>query len=592
MDGGLALFAIEAGVKLGRKIHEVLIDETVERPLLLPVGDLYADIDVNRASRFFDRDENAKLVEPGGPYHDFSDDDLVLAYKTLRSINERAQPAGELGDATEIVLRLHAFEQYKEGFGAQPAVRRILGTIVEIGIDYFDAHPEAMGRDSSARRIVHSFVAELQETDFAEDERREIVGDLLRAALRTLDANVTLLDDDERTQALLGGMTQGLIEVVDGIDSVSGKIELEDLLERIGSGLLAGAAAAFTENIDLFIRRDDTAKALVKSTLVQVLEGIKGKQDLFTNESLELVFKSALTAVGENAEIFSSKPIVRELIARTVKALTNAQGRRLFSRDTVGAIVVAALEVVRDNIETVVDADDPQEQLLASTVSAIARGLASGLAQGGTAKDLLSKNQLVALVKLVFEEVAKHPEQLIEAEAGDQRKMAVAQIIGSVAAALGQDPGKLVNGSRFVELVRIATRVAIVNADKLIDFGSPSTKKNLIFKILQQIVLAVSEGIDTRGLVSRDVFLEIAERVLRVTSANLEPILGGQDAVVKDTVLKVLELATGVLENRTNGDNLPYLVEEILRQVLWGELNLDEASALERAALDALRDAA
>ena len=43
MNAALAMFAIEAGVKLGRKIHDVLIDANIQRPLVLPVGDLFAD---------------------------------------------------------------------------------------------------------------------------------------------------------------------------------------------------------------------------------------------------------------------------------------------------------------------------------------------------------------------------------------------------------------------------------------------------------------------------------------------------------------------------------------------------------------------
>jgi hypothetical protein len=41
MNPALVLFAIEAGIKLGRKVNEVLVDETAQRPLLLPLGDLF-----------------------------------------------------------------------------------------------------------------------------------------------------------------------------------------------------------------------------------------------------------------------------------------------------------------------------------------------------------------------------------------------------------------------------------------------------------------------------------------------------------------------------------------------------------------------
>lgn len=52
MDPGIVLFAIQAGVKLGRKIHDVLIDETAEGALLLPVGKVFGDVQEGIAGEY------------------------------------------------------------------------------------------------------------------------------------------------------------------------------------------------------------------------------------------------------------------------------------------------------------------------------------------------------------------------------------------------------------------------------------------------------------------------------------------------------------------------------------------------------------
>ena len=44
MDPALIIFAIEAGVRLGRELNEVLVDETHERALVLPLGDFQANV--------------------------------------------------------------------------------------------------------------------------------------------------------------------------------------------------------------------------------------------------------------------------------------------------------------------------------------------------------------------------------------------------------------------------------------------------------------------------------------------------------------------------------------------------------------------
>ena len=61
----LVLFAIQAGVKLGQKTYEVLVDSTQAAPLVLPLGTLAGSIREADAVDFFDRKENQPLVAPG-----------------------------------------------------------------------------------------------------------------------------------------------------------------------------------------------------------------------------------------------------------------------------------------------------------------------------------------------------------------------------------------------------------------------------------------------------------------------------------------------------------------------------------------------
>ncbi|MBM4019948.1 MAG: hypothetical protein FJ288_16775, partial [Planctomycetes bacterium] len=455
----LILFAIESGVKLGRKVYDVLVDETAERPLVLPLGDLFGDVQEAEATQFFLREENAHLIKKGGPYYGFTPAERLRAYKSILAINERVgAPGDDLKSAGDIIAQIHAFEQVKNGFGAKHPARRILGTVVEIGIDYFAANPSALGRDSTERRLVHSFISSLDQTDFAEGSRVEIVGDVLTAALRTMGDNRSLVDDDARVQALLGGVTRALVADIDALTSSGAQIRREELFRRIGSSLLRGGATALSDNVALFLPGDKTAGALVQSTLSQTLAGIQNQEDLFTTESIERVFTSALRATAENAELFTDHQVLKALIQRTVGALTDAQGCKVFSKETVAAILGEAVEVAGENVETLIHPKNPQEQLLATALGAMAESLGNTLAGTGRAQDLLSKKQLVELTRVVFAEVAQHPEQLLGDQLDEEKKTALAQIIGSVACALGEDPARWVNGASFVELVRMALR--------------------------------------------------------------------------------------------------------------------------------------
>ena len=590
MDPQLIIFVIESAIRLGIKLNEVLLDSTRDRKLMLPVGELFGDIAEADAAEYFA--EHPELVIEGGPYAGLGFDERVEAYKVMLSISRKLEGDVSAPDAVSIVLKLQKFEQHAEGFGPDHPAKRLLGTVVEIGIDYFAANPEAMGKDSSARRIVHGFVLHLDDVEFAEGAPLEIAGDVLMAALQTLEANVTLIDDDERLHALLGGVTSSLIEEIGSAESAGELLARRNLVKRLGSSILRGGAAAFTENIDLFLPGDGTARKLVKSTLDQVMLGIRDKPDLFTNESLELIFQSSLVAVGENAELFSEKRILQELISSTIEAVTDDTGRKLFSEETAAAIVVGALVVVGENVETLIDVDDPRKQLLASATRAIALSLSDELGATGSFESLLSREQLIELTQIVFEEVARNPEALLGDSLNDERRTALAQVIGSVANALGDDPGKLVDGEGLIELTRLAIGVAVRNADGLLQLDDDDPATNLLFKSLQELATAVLESEDPRGLVSRQGFVEIARRVLPVVSANLGPILEDEDPIVQRTVAKALDVANGALQGRIDGANLPILIREMLVQVVWQELDLGDDEQVIAAANDILRAAA
>src|SRR5687767_5048949 len=114
IDPSLVLFAIESAVKLGRKVYEVLVDETAVRPLVLPVGNLFQSVQLVTAKAYFARPENAHLITGNGPYADFTDADLLMAYKTLLDVDRRLDSAEpNQAEAARVIARLGEFEQVK-----------------------------------------------------------------------------------------------------------------------------------------------------------------------------------------------------------------------------------------------------------------------------------------------------------------------------------------------------------------------------------------------------------------------------------------------------------------------------------------------
>jgi hypothetical protein len=321
---------------------------------------------------------------------------------------------------------------------------------------------------------------------------------------------------------------------------------------------------------------------VVKSTLSGIVKGIEGNEDLFTNESLELIYQSALVAVAENSTVFTDDALLSSMIKNTVGALTSKQAQAVFGQETVSAIVQAALATVTENIETLVDVDSPEKQVLAEAVTALANGLGQKLAGKASARGLLSKKQLVELTSFVFAEVARHPEQLLHRVGDDELKTVLAQIVGSTAKALGEDPKRLVNGASYVTLVQAALKTGLLNADKLLDLDTAKVSTNILYQVIKEAADAVSQHPDPRRLVSREVFVTTLTGILPIVSGNLDPLLGKRVKEPVKTTLRIIldQASSGPLENFVNGANLAPLIEQMLLKVLREELATSDTAAV------------
>jgi hypothetical protein len=594
LDPTLILVAIDAAIKIGKKCYDVLVDETAAGSLLLPIGDKAGSYQESDAIFFFDRDENQKLVAPDGPYYDAwktKGPQIIAAYHTVRSISDDlGGGAKAAADAVSVIQNLHKFEQYKQGFGPKSPWQRIAGTVVEVGIDFFLNNPQAVSMGSNARRVVTAFLTGIKDVPFAEGEPADIVKQTLIAALHVLGDNSSLVSHDPRIQVVLGGVTESLrADLLAGNISLGERQRREDLIERITASILRGAAGAVAANTQLFVKGDDKAKALVRDTLSEMLEGIRNQEDLFSVDTIEVLFDGALRAAAENTAVFRDQKIVQAVLKSTLSTMASAPCQKLFTGRTVAAIVTAAVNAVADNAGTLVDQKNLQHQVVADAIAAIAHGLATDVGAAHSAKDLLSPAQLIQLSQAVFQVVAKNPGRLLGAGM-TPRETVLAQIIGSTAAALGKDPTQLVNGSALLDLLLNSMAIALKNRDKLIDLQSADPKTNLLYQVLNSVAEGVLSGIDTRHLMDSDLFLDIATRVLRVASANVA-VLGPQAQLVNQVVVAALRLAAGSMQNQINGDNLPDVIVALLRAALQSNLHLDDPAAVQKIVQNALRTA-
>jgi hypothetical protein len=635
MDPTLILFAISAGVKLGQKFYEVLVDANRERPLYLPLGDFAGNPELPDAVRFFQYSNTKKLTTKGGPYYLLDGQDLINAYHSVLAVSQQLgktisfdpgpkdtySPSYSVADeVVDFIMSFHGFnqdllkqlpkkeqkidlkqlpfDQLKKGEGHAPPVLRLIGVLVDIGIDYFHANPQALGENSAARKVLEAFITGIKPIDFdqAEDGKLQtIAGTVMLAGLCAFGENTNLVSKDKRIQVLLGGVTGAIVKDFKDAPTIGAAFRRQEFFERVTSSLLRGVMAGFADNPTLFLTEDTgNAEKIIRDTITQVFKGLaqEDQEKLFTNESLEVIIKSAMVAVSEDAGIVTKQPILQQLIAGTVAALaTDKSGKEIFKNPegAVAAILKNGLDALGNNIGTLIDPDNPERLFLVEAIKALTAGLGTTLSSGKL-KDLMSTQQLVSLSQIVFNELAQHPQRLLGngSTGPDPTMTALAQIVGSVGKALGENPEKLITGAGLLTLLQTAIRTTGQNVDKLLDLNTQDPATNLLYQVLQSLTDGFSQAQGPSVLFTREMFADTACRVIVTTSNNLGFVTGGKDEI-PGLITKLMTLTAGEeIWNRLNSGNFPVVFEGLLRQVLLGKLNLDDAGAVMAAVVKIL----
>ena len=88
MDPTLVLFAIQAGIQLGRKVYDIYVEKNFNRPLLLPFGDLAPQPLETQALLFFAQDQNRHWIEEQPLQGILVKNGALAAYKALLGLTE------------------------------------------------------------------------------------------------------------------------------------------------------------------------------------------------------------------------------------------------------------------------------------------------------------------------------------------------------------------------------------------------------------------------------------------------------------------------------------------------------------------------
>ena len=579
MDPSVTLFTIEAGVKLGKKLNDILVNDTNERPLILPVGDLYGSIQTADANIYFA--QHSELTADNGPYANLTDEEKLKAYKTILKIKDESQLSDD--GAVKIISDLGKFEQFKKGFGQKPVFQQFLGTVVEIGVDYLQTYPSTIS-DEATSKYIEAFLAGVDETDFSDGDWDEILSEFFVAGLKVFDENVDDIINDKRLSVVLGGITSSLLKQIESLPA-DDLIFKKSFLKRAGSSLLKGALSAVGQNSELYLgQSEDQSKKLINSVVTDVLNGLAGQENLFSNDSLKVIMKSAMLAVSENTAALTDNPVLATTIKNSLKAMSDSDN--LFSQSTVALILQSGLDAIAANSYTLVDKDNPDRVFIAETITALASAFSDELGNGKL-RDLISANQLNTIFKVLLNEVAKNPDVLLGKNSSAGEKAILTQVLTSITASFGSNPAKIATGDGLVELILNLSKIALANIDQFIKVDNSDPKQNLLYQVLNVAVDSSMSVDDPRNILTKQTLADTLSSVLSTVSDNVDELAPSQNDLIKLVIQKVLNAASDTLKSNINSGNFAYLVSVILSKAESSILN--DSDQLKALVINSLR---
>lgn len=451
----LVLLAIRATLKLGHQARQAYVQSVQGRAVMLPLPSTFKEPTLATVKLYF--------VAKGSRH--------VVAGSQLKTLLDRAK-AGPLQAADESALWGHyhecvALDDATEGDGAgvvrfadgssadleswralltvrqwgraEEEQRRksmlfaVIGTVVEIGVDYAATVPGALNANSRQGKVLSGFVEALDKVDLTTvNWDQQALGDLASrfcvAALETIGEKSEALSSDKRVQELVRVATEGLAnDVVGGLQGEQAndfrQERLRNWSELVFRSLLNTAGRKVLSDPARYLGVEGTGQGEVVSQVGNAVlslamdDGHGLRLDrLLGREGVESLLDAALDAAGDHPEIFG-KDInagLKTLLAGTAKALGETAGDRLTPQILPDLARILLTNTGANAALIWPDlAKGPEGHLLLVALRTTLEALTAKPDAGGTWKVALGKAEVLRVADAVVSELARNPGWLV-----------------------------------------------------------------------------------------------------------------------------------------------------------------------------------
>ncbi len=454
MTAEAIIFAINSAIRLGRNAQRAYAKSLTSKSIVLPLPKFSGTPNAFTAQSFFDdTDERtggaqylAKMERLQDIHERFKNgvgdqvptseelDRYVDAYAQLSTLVEQEATAdfqSGLDDrrinADELVALLSIRQYAHDKSKHTKPLQMVAGTLVEIGIDYFNRIPGALNEQSATGKALKHFLKAFDDLEFSsnaalQQQSRKIVPQLFIAAAETISDLGQEVTNDPKIQSFLQAAGKGIAEDLfhrlgqitdpDNQDEAVnwGRFLLRSTVANSGNYVFSAPREFFDTN--------SGASALIKATSSVLLDAILQDPDKLdikgglNADTLDRLLETSFSVIAEHPQLIHNRNGFKEIVVGVSSALKDYDFRR---PDLFPELVRLVLEQTGNNLMLFRQDNGDQgpgsqdgKDLLIRAVQLILAELSKPVADGQW-RPRLSKSQLLFVTEQLLEEVVSNP---------------------------------------------------------------------------------------------------------------------------------------------------------------------------------------
>lgn len=540
----IVIFGIKAGARLVEQGRRAYVEATIDRGLTLPLPEFSKELSVGNADDFFYGEGNgfvkrmarvAELYEISNRSALSNEEkaeylDLFADCRIHLAIEQGKETGESISLSRDSLVAIAGVRQWAASKRPFPsAAQRVIGTLIEIGVDYAVKTKGLIDERSSEGRALKGFLSAIDDIKFSGKGVEEIAGSLFVALLETVEKNPALLRADKKTEKLVLAVTQGLMsDMQKWMDALAAtdlgkRASVKEWGQLIFRSVLTSAAETVLSDQEAYFGwHDEEGGKVVRTISLSLLDLVTADEALdftriFSRSGLEKISKAALAAVAEAPGIFGiDHEGFRLIIQQTAKDLSELP--ELYSAGVLSEAVRIIIEKTARNSELLWPAEfrkDPAKHLLVTAAKETMLALSRKVGDK-TEGAFLTAGDAVAVMEAVTDEVVQNPDWLLDAAGGEGTLLRDA--LTSALAAMKKVPGNRLDSTTLKSVLCSVLRAVALRKEFLDPLPIGSSGRNAISEILGIVVdTAFADTADAKAawvLARNDIFCQLSAAVL------------------------------------------------------------------------------